>query len=141
MDKDLHILQIEDVTTDAELMERELRKAKLSFVVRRVETRDAFLKELKEFPPDLILSDYSLPLFDGMTALRLARIHAPRTPFIVVTGSINEVTAVECMKAGAADYVLKDRLVRLGSAVRAALDKKRAEEKLQIGRASCRERV
>ncbi len=118
----LRILILEDVPADAELAERELRRAGLEFTARRVETEAEFLAALDEFQPDLILSDYRLPTFDGMAALFLALERAPLVPFIVTTGSLNEETAVECMKAGAWDYVLKDRLARLPMAVSRALE-------------------
>ena len=125
MSQPLRILLVEDAPTDAALVEREIRKAGLDFTSQRVETREAFLAALGEFGPHLILSDYSLPAFDGMSALRLARERAPEIPFIIITGSLNEETAVECMKAGADDYVLKDRLARLEPAIRGALEKRR----------------
>jgi signal transduction histidine kinase len=128
MNKSLRILILEDMTSDAELVERELRKAEFVFDSRRVETREAFIQEIKEFLPDLILSDYSLPLFDGMAALKIVQEISPLTPLIVVTGSLNEETAVDCIKAGAADYVIKENLVRIGSAVKGALEKKRSRE-------------
>ncbi len=121
----LRILMVEDVPVDAELAERQLRKSGLAFVSKRVETREDYLAALEEFDPGLILSDYSLPRFDGMTALLLAKEFKPGVPVIVITGSVNEETAVECMKAGADDYVLKDHIGRLGTAVRSALDKRR----------------
>jgi PAS domain S-box-containing protein len=121
----LRILHVEDNPADAELAQQELRKDGLVFECKLVETRAAFLDMLWEFRPDLILSDYKLPEFDGMTALVLAREHAPDVPVIITTGSLNEETAVACMKAGAADYVLKDSLGRLGTAVRSALERQR----------------
>jgi two-component system, cell cycle sensor histidine kinase and response regulator CckA len=133
----LRILHVEDVPADAELAERELRRADFVFETLRVETRKTFLAALADFRPDLILSDYRLPGFDGMEALSLAREHAPDVPVIITTGSVNEETAVACMKAGAADYVLKEQLGRLGTSVRSALERqqliaegKRAAEKL-----------
>lgn len=128
MDHKLGVLILEDLAADAELVELELRKAKYHFMTRRVETKQAFLKALKDFAPDLILSDYSMPQFDGMAAMRLAKKMVPSTPFIIVTGSINEETAVECIKAGAADYVIKEHLVRLVPAIESALEKKRTRE-------------
>ncbi|MEO8053769.1 MAG: PAS domain S-box protein [Acidobacteriota bacterium] len=131
----IRILHVEDVSADAELAERELRRAGLELDIRRVQTREAFLSGIADFAPDLILSDYRLPEFDGMQALRIAGEHAPNVPVIITTGSVNEETAVACMKAGAADYVLKESLGRLGSAVKGALEKqrlvaeKRADEK------------
>ena len=126
--KPLRILILEDVPSDADLMERELRKGRIPFTSKRVETRDSFLKQLKDFAPDLLLSDYVLPEFDGMDALRLMKELAPRVPVIIATGSINEEIAVECMKAGAADYVLKEHLSRLAPAVIAALEKNRLQQ-------------
>jgi two-component system cell cycle sensor histidine kinase/response regulator CckA len=122
----LRILILEDVAMDAELVEYELARARIPFASRRVESRDEFLRELEEFRPDLILSDYTLPRFDGMTALSLARERAPSIPFLIVTGSVNEETAVGCMKAGATDYLLKSNLARIGPAIQAALERGRA---------------
>jgi PAS domain S-box-containing protein len=121
----IRILHVEDVPADAELAERELIKAGITFDIRRVETREAFLAGIADFAPDLILSDYRLPEFDGMQALLLAKELAPDVPVIITTGSVNEETAVECMKAGAADYVLKEQLNHLGTAVRSALERQR----------------
>jgi PAS domain S-box-containing protein len=122
----LRILILEDVPMDAELMEYELERARIPFLSRRVDSRDGFLHALEEFGPDLILSDYTLPRFDGMTALSLAKERAPSIPFLIVTGSVNEETAVGCMKAGATDYLLKSNLARIGPAIEAALERSRA---------------
>jgi len=118
----LRILFVEDVPADTELAERELRRAGLEFTSRRVETREEFVAAIEEDHPDVIVSDYRLPAFDGMAALAIARERIPQAPFIIATGSLNEETAVECMKAGAWDYILKDRLTRLPLAVQGALD-------------------
>jgi PAS domain S-box-containing protein len=141
----LRILILEDVPMDAELVEYELERARISFVARRVDTRESFLRELTEFEPDLILSDYTLPRFDGMAALALARQRAPSVPFLIVTGSVNEETAVGCMKAGATDYLLKSNLARIGPAIEGALarvrartEKARAEEALRRSEANLR---
>jgi putative nucleotidyltransferase with HDIG domain len=125
MNDTIRILIVEDLHTDAELCEREVRKVIPNSVFRLVETREDFLAAMELFAPDLILSDYSMPRFDGMTALTIARELAPETPFIILTGSTNEETAVACMKAGAWDYVIKEHIRRLGSAVIAALEQKR----------------
>src|SRR5918997_2116986 len=122
----LRILILEDVPMDAELVEYELERAMVPFVARRVDNREGFLEEMEAFQPDVILSDYTLPRFDGMTALSLARERAPSIPFLIVTGSVNEETAVGCMKAGATDYLLKSNLARIGPAVQAALERARA---------------
>ena len=141
----LRILILEDVPMDAELVEYELRRAHIPFDARCVDTRDGFERELDAFRPDLILSDYTLPQFDGMSALSLARERAPTTPFLIVTGSVNEETAVGCMKAGATDYLLKSNLARIGPAIEAALarvqsrtEKSRAEEALRRSEANLR---
>src|SRR6476620_8499920 len=99
----LRILILEDVPMDAELVEYELGRARIPFLSRRVDSRDGFLRELEEFHPDVILSDYTLPRFDGMTALSLTRERAPAIPFLIVTGSVNEETAVGCMKPAATE--------------------------------------
>jgi two-component system cell cycle sensor histidine kinase/response regulator CckA len=128
----LRILILEDMPMDAELVEYELGRTRIPFLSRRVDSRDAFLTELEIFKPDVILSDYTLPRFDGMTALSLARERAPSTPFLIVTGSVNEETAVGCMKAGATDYLLKSNLARIGPAIEAALERERAHsERMQ----------
>jgi two-component system cell cycle sensor histidine kinase/response regulator CckA len=128
----LRILILEDMPMDAELVEYELERAHMPFLSRRVDSREAFLQELETFKPDVILSDYTLPRFDGMTALSLARERAPSIPFLIVTGSVNEETAVGCMKAGATDYLLKSNLARIGPAIEAALERERAHaERIQ----------
>jgi two-component system cell cycle sensor histidine kinase/response regulator CckA len=120
----VRILIVEDVATDAELAEREIRQALGSCVFQRVETRPAYLAALETFQPDLIISDYRMPHFDGLTALKLALERVPLTPLIILTGSVNEDTAVECMKTGATDYVIKESIKRLGQAVLRALEQK-----------------
>lgn len=127
----LRILLIEDSPDDAALIDYELRKAHFSFELLRVSTRGEFLEALSSFQPDAILSDYSLPQFDAMTALALARTQRPFTPFVIVTGSRTEETAVECMKAGATDYVLKDHLSRIAPAIWSAREHKHAEMELR----------
>ena len=131
MTNELRILMLEDMEADAELLESELRRSKINYTARRAVTKDDFLKGLREFAPDVILSDYRLPDLDGMQALRLAQEHAPHVPFVIVTGTINEETAVECMKAGAVDYVLKDHIGRIAAAIQIALEKKQAEARLR----------
>ena len=141
----LRILILEDVPMDAELVEYELERARVAFEARRVDTRESFLDELQAFRPDVILSDFTLPRFDGMSALSLAREHAPAVPFLIVTGSVNEETAVGCMKAGATDYLLKSNLARIGPAIEGALakvrartEKAKAEEALRRSEANLR---
>jgi two-component system, cell cycle sensor histidine kinase and response regulator CckA len=134
----LRLLIVEDLPLDAELAEHEVRSVIPGSEFLRVETREEFLFALTSFRPDVILSDYKLPRFDGMSALLLALEHAPDTPFIMLTGSMNEDTAVECLKAGAWDYVIKEHIKRLGPAVQAGLEhmrvrreQKAAEEQLK----------
>ncbi|MBI5602554.1 MAG: HD domain-containing protein [Deltaproteobacteria bacterium] len=122
----IRILFVEDLPADAELAEWELRNEGLHFTSIRVETKEEFLKALEEFRPDLIISDYSMPEFDGLTALKLSLKHGPDIPFIILTGSTNEETAVDCMKVGATDYVIKERIRRLPFAVLEALEQKKA---------------
>ena len=127
----LNFLVLEDSAADAELMIEALRESGFDPSFRRVDTKDAYLREL-DHPPDLILSDYSMPQFTAEDALRLMKERGLDLPFIIVSGCIGEDMAVECMKAGAADYLLKDRLGRLGHAVTQALERKRLlEEKRQ----------
>jgi len=123
-----HILIVEDLPSDAELVKREAQNTLHESEFMCVETEEGFLEALDSFQPDMILSDYSLPSFDGMRALKLAIEHVPGIPFILVTGSINEETAVTCMKAGAWDYVLKEHLKPLGSAIEKAFEKKQLRE-------------
>ncbi len=125
------LLLVEDNAQDAELVLETLRGAGFDPHCRQVDTREDYLRELTA-SPDLILSDFSLPQFDGKTALQLLKATGMEIPFIIVSGCIGEEMAVECMKAGAADYLLKDRLGRLPHAVSQALARKRlVEEKRQ----------
>ena len=113
---------LEDVHTDAELCERELRRGPFTTTFQTVETRDAFDRALDQFNPDVILSDFTLPAFNGMDALDLARAKAPEVPFIFVSGTIGEERAVEALRRGATDYVLKERLRRLVAVVARAIE-------------------
>jgi len=112
---------LEDTPTDAELEEHELRKAGITFTSLRVTTREAFVLALEQFHPGIILSDYNLPGFDGKSALEIVRRDHPEIPVIMVTGALSDIEAVELIHAGAKDYVLKDRLARLGPAVQRVL--------------------
>ena len=134
----VRILLLEDVPADAALIQRELTKAGLVFVSQQVDTRVAFEEALRIFAPDVILSDHGLPGFDGAAALQLVRERFPALPVILVTGSLNEETAVEFMKAGAADYVLKDHLTRLPQAIKRALRESRLREERELAVAALR---
>ncbi|MEN6623473.1 MAG: PAS domain S-box protein [Smithella sp.] len=138
MQEELHILILEDVPADAELIEEELRENGLEFVSQRVATKAAFIKGLTEFSPDLILADYSLPGFDGQSALKIVQSKALDIPFIFVSGALGEELAIELMKQGATDYVLKNRLSRLPISVKRALqeinersERRKAEDALK----------
>ncbi len=117
MNSEVKILFVEDVPSDAELAVLELRKGKLKFEYTRVDTRDEFIKTLNKLVPDIVISDYNMPSYTGLQALKDAREFDPLMPFILCTGSQNEEIAVKCIKAGADDYILKDNLSRLGQAV------------------------
>jgi len=117
----LRVVLVEDRAEDAELVTRELARAEVPCEVHRVDTAQTFHQALTDYSPDLVLADYTVPGFGGMAALEILKQQAPTIPLIVVTGSLDEETAAECIKAGATDYVLKTNLVRLGPAVRGAL--------------------
>jgi len=122
MEQEIRVLLVEDVETDAELELRELQKGGFACISQCVETEKEFIRALKEFRPDLILSDFSLTdAFDGMKALSITRKLAPDVPFIFVSGTIGEERAIESVKSGATDYVLKTNTRRLATAVRRAL--------------------
>ncbi len=134
----LRVLLLEDVPMDAELIEYELERARIRCELRRVDARESFVQALADFRPDVILSDFTLPQFDGMRALELARAWAATVPFIIVTGSINEETAVQCMKAGATDYLLKSNLARIGPAMLSAMERERARGEQERTQAALR---
>ena len=134
----LSILLVEDNALDAELSLEYLRNGGLTFKAERTETREAYQAAVRAKCPDLILADYSLPNFDGLTALSIALQECPDTPFIFVSGVMGEEVAADSLKQGATDFVLKQRLGRLVPAVKRALaearerrDRKKAEEALR----------
>lgn len=138
MVSELRILILEDEPTDAELMERELRKAGIVFVSQRVDNKDAFIQALEEFRSDVVLADYKRPNFGGLAALKIVRRTHPEVPVIIVTGMLGDEPAIELLKAGAKDYVLKGNLARLAPAIQRALSeehgirtRKAAEQALQ----------
>ncbi|HEY6288832.1 MAG TPA: response regulator [Nitrospiraceae bacterium] len=134
----LRLLHLEDNPVDAELITATLIEGNIPCQSQLVDTRQAFVAALKEGRMDLILADYSIPGFDGMTALTLARQHCPDVPFLFVSATIGEELAIDAMHQGATDYVLKQRLGRLVPSVQRALrelddraERKRAEEALR----------
>ena len=134
----IRILHLEDNADDAFLVESTLRREGVPCKVTVVDTRDQFLKALKTNEFDLVLSDHKLPGFDGLTALRLLREEDDDVPFILVSGSLGEEAAIETIRSGVTDYVLKDRLTRLAACVERALteandrrERHKAEEALR----------
>src|SRR4051812_35734625 len=138
MDTLLRILHLEDDRPDAELIRRILMAEGLLREVVQVDAGDTFQAALCDQQFDCILSDYTLPSFDGMRALQMARAKQPGTPFIFVSGTIDEELAVESLKQGATDYIFKNRLSRLGPALHRAMrdqqernESQRAEEAMR----------
>lgn len=138
-DYDVQVLLLEDIDSDADLIREALQQSGIAAEVRQVDRRDRYVAELEARRPDLVLADHSLSAFRGVEALHLARQRYPDVPFIFVSGGFGEERAVESMKEGATDYVLKDQLGRLGPVVRRALDEatrrrdqERAEHQLRL---------
>jgi signal transduction histidine kinase len=138
MKKELKILLLEDVADDAGLVDHALRKERLSFISQRVDTRESFIEALHDFIPDVVLSDHGLPQFNSIEALQLCREQGLTAPFILVTGTVSEEFAVNCLKQGADDYVLKSNLSRLPSAIVNSLNKREAEENKKIAQEELR---
>jgi DNA-binding NtrC family response regulator len=134
----IDILLLEDSPMDVELVEHALRRGGAGYKVEHVDNKRAFIRRLKQRIPDLILSDFALPTIDGYTALAIARKRCPYVPFIFVSGTLGEETAIETLKKGATDYVLKHRLARLVPSVQRALreakgrtERRHAQEQLR----------
>jgi PleD family two-component response regulator len=121
MNNILRILILEDCAADAALMEYELEEAEIPFLSRKVIKEEDFVRALQEFSPDLILSDYDLPQYNGSLALAEARARCSGTPFILVTGAVDEKLAQEIITQGANDFVMKGEMHKLAPAVRSAL--------------------
>jgi PAS domain S-box-containing protein len=131
MKSELRILHLEDNPDDAELIEMLLTDKGIACEINRVETREDFLAALDRGQFDLIISDFSLPSFDGLSALELAREKRPKIPFLFVSGTLGEEVAVNALKSGATDYILKQRLPRLAAAVSRAIADAEEREALQ----------
>ena len=134
----LRVLLLEDSALDAELVTEALASARLSVEIEQVDSAADFTRAVREGGWDIILADYRLPAFDGLSALEIVQALTPDTPFVFVSGALGEEVAVEALKRGATDYVLKDRLDRLPATVLRALaeagerqDKRHAQEALQ----------
>lgn len=132
MKKSIKILLVEDSLSDAQLIWSNISRSKIEFVKEHVDTERDYISALKLLVPDLIISDFSMPQFDGMTALMIRNDLTPDIPFLIVTGAHNEEIAVECMKSGADDYVIKQNLSRLGEAIKSAIDKKKIIKQKKI---------
>ena len=130
--KPLCIVSLEDNPKDAELIQSLLEEGGLPCDLTRVETEDEFILALDHSGPDLILADYTLPSFDGLSALELAKRKCPDVPFIFISGTLEEELAIEALKFGATDYVLKPRLIRIVPCVHRAL--REAEERMELRR-------
>jgi len=133
----VRILLVEDYPPDAELAEIEIRQAIPNCSFRTVQTKKNFLDALENFQPHIIVSDFMMPQFDGLTALKLTLERNKDLPFILFTGSMNEDTAVECMKLGATDYIIKEHLKRLGSSVKNALE----QNKVKLGKREAEQKI
>src|SRR5436309_3965072 len=137
MTEALRILLAEDSESDAELIQRELKRGGFDFQSRRVQTESDFRRELDEFQPHLVISDFSMPQFNGREALAIARESRADIPFIFISGTIGENVAVDMMKAGADDYVMKNNLARLLP----ALERELREVEVRRGRRLAEERL
>src|SRR5687768_1161913 len=138
MKSKLRILMLEDARDDAELIGRSMIKAGLWFESKRVDTKDDFSEALKDFKPDVILSDHSLPQFNSLDALKICKQKGLSVPFILVTGTVSEEFAVTCLKEGADDYLLKSNLVRLPLAIQNALKQRELQEQRKNAEAELR---
>jgi len=125
----IKILILEDTESDIFLIERQLKKGKLNYELKLTDNQQGFEEYLKSFEPDIILSDYYLPNFTGLDALKIVTKHSVYIPFIIITGALDEETAVSCIKAGADDYLTKEKLTRLVSAIISAIEKRDALDK------------
>jgi signal transduction histidine kinase len=141
MEKEMRILMLEDLQDDVGLIEHALRKDGLTFVSRRVDTRDEFIEALNNFGPDVILSDHSLPQFNSLEALKICQKQNVTVPFILVTGAVSEEFAVSCLKQGADDYVLKSNLTRLPTAIQNSLRQKSVEQQRRLAERVLRKQI
>ena len=124
------VLLLEDDAADAELITRELRRSGMLADTERVDTKDSFEQALRDFAPDVILSDHALAQFNAAEALRIVQTRHEPIPLIIVSGTLDERTVVDSLKAGAEDYVLKTDLARLAAVIQGALAIRRPLERL-----------
>ncbi|TGK33795.1 hybrid sensor histidine kinase/response regulator [Leptospira gomenensis] len=128
--KKVYILCLEDNPNDLGLMIRQIGKSGLDFSYKQIQTKEELIQELKASEPDLILSDFSMPSFDGMEALEIAKRYAPITPFLFVSGWLGEEAAIEALKRGATDYISKNKISKLNFSIERAL--REAEERNSV---------
>jgi len=139
MRDNIKILIVEDNPNDVDLLQHELKKSGLNFSYEVVQTENEFIAALDNFEPEIILSDYSLPSFDGLTAFHIKQKKSSHIPFIIISGSLGEENAVELIINGVTDYVLKDKLFSIAPKIKRAIkesneikEKKDAVEKLKL---------
>jgi hypothetical protein len=144
MDKPIKILMLEDSEEDAGLIRRVLKKNNLNFEYKLVDTKEEFIEGIDQFNPDVILSDHSLPRFNSLEAFEIFKNKNLNIPFILVTGTVSEEFAVHCLKQGIDDYIIKDHLTRLPSALLSALKKRKLaaeKEELEFQQSSFTEKI
>ena len=128
MNTKIKILFVEHDSNDLELIEYELKRGEIKYISQLVQNESEYRNALANFVPDIILSDYSLPSFDGPTAFKIRQEIAPETPFIFVSGNIGEENSIEYIKSGVTDYALKDKLFTLAIKVRRAITESREKK-------------
>ena len=141
MNAPLRVLHLEDNVADTKLVQATLEAEGIRSALTRVETEHELGAALKQGGFDIILADYTLPSFDGLSALKIARERSPEVPFIFVSGTLGEDVAIEALKAGATDYVLKTRLTRLGPSLKRALREAERQTELDRAEAAARRRT
>ena len=129
MSKQLKVLLVEDSEDDAALLTRELKKGGVQPIIQRVETAEAMKKALEKQEWDVVIADYVLPCFSGLDAVNVLKKTGKDLPFIIVSGKIGEDTAVETMKAGAHDYIMKGNLARLLPAIEREMEEAKVRQK------------
>jgi signal transduction histidine kinase len=138
-EKTTRVLILEHAQEDIELLIYELRKGGFNYVSEIVETRENFTQALTDFQPEIVLSDYSLPTFDGVSAYQIKEQLRPDIPFIIVSGTIGEENAVELIKKGVTDYVLKDKLFTIIPKIKRALKESRERIEKRLAEANLRD--
>lgn len=137
----LTVLYLEDSIQDFEIISEQLIIAGYDLIISRVDTENEFTKSVLNAKFDIILADFSLPGFDAFGALQIQQLQCPETPFICISGSIGEEQAVELLKQGATDYVIKDRLSRLGFAVHRALETAEKQRECKIAEEAVKQKA